>query len=601
MFETSQQTNQRLYRAILDGKQYEKLIPKTYCQRLNGGKGNTDYSVNQMAKVVELYSHQTQKVAPKLQKSSLQETCQAVQDFLYWHFQYKRDEQDQLLRSPACSFAQRFEGIDCKSYSIFGASILRELGYVSYFRRASYGLNQSYSHVYVVVPKNQKTADLSQGYYVIDGTINQKTDNENYFYKHDDILIMKLNHYILNAPQDYNAHWVDSNGLTQYQRMYLYQRGVNPDSYGLGADDNTDDGLIKLLIDKGKKIFDGIFKGDGVNWQKLFNSKCWGSQAYSGGEIKADIEAIANFIEEDIVLMNSYLAKKDYKNFSIHARLIKTYIRMLEFIYYIKRHRTAWDGNNPPKDWSNTCTKFNFDDMVYYLGGDPKKLAAFINVLDAWLEDNFIREKKDPNVIILKQKFSDGHNFLGKLFLNNSSLVDTDKASKPVIVNGEKQFWFYENRVFKLDNKNGVILGQVDHDDQYYYTPKLDKEEITFFEMTDYLKKILKNETNEKIDVKKYLNSLKNTATLFYSSTTNVPTPPPPTNNNIPANNNIKSTALVDTKNNLSNIKNHLPADYKNAIRTANTTKQAGFPLFIGGAIVVAGAMYLYQQSKNKK
>jgi|GEM_PF-6200373 len=33
----------------------------------------------------------------------------------------------------------------------------------------------------------------------------------------------------------------------------------------------------------------------------------------------------------------------------------------------------------------------------------------------------------------------------------------------------------------------------------------------------------------------------------------------------------------------------------------ANGSKQAGFPLFIGGAIVVVGAMYLYQQSKNKK
>jgi len=97
MFETSQQTNERLYRAIRNGKEYEKLIPKTYCQRLNGGKGNTDYSVSQMAKVVALYSHQTGKVAPKLQKNSLQETCQAVQDFLYWHFQYK---DEMLMFSP---------------------------------------------------------------------------------------------------------------------------------------------------------------------------------------------------------------------------------------------------------------------------------------------------------------------------------------------------------------------------------------------------------------------------------------------------------------------------------------------------------------------
>jgi len=200
MFETSQQINQRLYRAILNGRQYEKDIPISRCKPMVGGKGNTEHSVKQMAKVVELYSHQTKKLAQKLKKSSLIQTCQQVQDFLYWHFQYKRDEQDQILRSPACSFAQRFEGIDCKSYSILAASILRELGIANYFRRVSYDKNLPYSHVYVVVPKNQKTADLSQGYYTIDGTLNKNTETENYFYKNNDYLVMKLNHYILNAP-----------------------------------------------------------------------------------------------------------------------------------------------------------------------------------------------------------------------------------------------------------------------------------------------------------------------------------------------------------------------------------------------------------------
>jgi len=88
MFETSQQTNQRPYRAVLDGKQYESFIEKSYCKSLNGGKGNTDYSVNQMNKVVQLYSYQVAELSKKFKKSSLVETCQAVQDFLYWHFQY---------------------------------------------------------------------------------------------------------------------------------------------------------------------------------------------------------------------------------------------------------------------------------------------------------------------------------------------------------------------------------------------------------------------------------------------------------------------------------------------------------------------------------
>jgi len=352
MFETSQQTNQRLYRSILDGKQYERFIPKTYCQRLSGGKGNTDYSVSQMAKVVELYSHQTQKVAQKLQKSSLQVTTQAIQDFLYWHFQYKRDEQDQMLRSPACSFAQRFEGIDCKSYSIFGASILRELGCVSYFRRVSYGQNQPYSHVYVVVPKNQKTADLSEGYYVIDGTINKTTTTENYFYKHSDYLVMKLNHYILNAPPR-----------------------------GLGMDPETAQVIVEKapeIIETLKKIYKslGLFSGatDISGWQKNAEEQC------------------AAFMVPFITKINIAIAEKDLN------KVTELYNDFAESIAILFDYAYSWGKGH----YGNPTFKNNKDGRMNKIG------IAYVNMFEgsymSWFWNYFNAERVLKNGSTTKEQ-----------------------------------------------------------------------------------------------------------------------------------------------------------------------------------------------------
>ena len=55
-------------------------------------------------------------------------------------------------------------------------------------RRIKQAMNpDGFTHVYVVVPKNQKTANLTQGYYVIDGTIN--TMQELPYLEKDDVLV----------------------------------------------------------------------------------------------------------------------------------------------------------------------------------------------------------------------------------------------------------------------------------------------------------------------------------------------------------------------------------------------------------------------------
>ncbi len=178
--------NTQLYRPLADGRKYDKLIPAATGDFSPLAKGNTKSAIDNMVFWATKHAKQTNRLAPKLKGRSLAETCQNIHSFLYNHIQYKLDGYNQNLRSPASTWANRVEGTDCKSYSIFGSTILQNLKIPHYFRR----IKQSsvspdvYTHVYIVVPKNGK--DFSNGYYVIDGTV-PPTQKEVSFLQKDDV------------------------------------------------------------------------------------------------------------------------------------------------------------------------------------------------------------------------------------------------------------------------------------------------------------------------------------------------------------------------------------------------------------------------------
>lgn len=168
---TITEINQALQRNILSGRQYEKYMPLSNCSSVSLGEGTTEFGIKKMLLWAKKYQHHTKQLAPALKGSNLEQTCKNIHHFLYWHIQYKIDEQTQQLRSPACSWSTRFYGIDCKSYTIFASTILSNLGIAHFMRRIRqpHHLEDTYTHVYVIVPKNGK--NKNNGYYTIDGTI----------------------------------------------------------------------------------------------------------------------------------------------------------------------------------------------------------------------------------------------------------------------------------------------------------------------------------------------------------------------------------------------------------------------------------------------
>lgn len=192
--------NSALYRPLLGGLQYSKKIPPSTCKSTYLGSGDTFFSMNGIKANILKNHSQTAKIAPLLKKKTLAATVTAIYDFLYNHIQYRADESDQNLRSPACSWAVRKEGIDCKSYSIFAGCILTSLGIKYYIRKIKQPglLPNEYTHVYIVVPKDQKKASLKSGHYVIDATKHENTEAA-YIVKND-VFMDQLKHFGLQAP-----------------------------------------------------------------------------------------------------------------------------------------------------------------------------------------------------------------------------------------------------------------------------------------------------------------------------------------------------------------------------------------------------------------
>lgn len=170
------QISEALRRSIQNGSSFSRFIKETNCNVKSYGNGNnsTTDGVNFMANMIEKSSHQVKELAQKLNKFNLEKTVKSVHSFLVSYIQYEADAQMQRLRSPGCSWSVRQKGIDCKSFTIFACSLLREMGYKSIIRQVkqpSFYANQ-FTHVYLIVPKNQKITNANQltDYYNLDGT-----------------------------------------------------------------------------------------------------------------------------------------------------------------------------------------------------------------------------------------------------------------------------------------------------------------------------------------------------------------------------------------------------------------------------------------------
>lgn len=181
-------------RAARDGREFEELLPLPEGREiLLKRNAPVEETVNRMGAVVRQYSWQTKNLSQKLVADSKYKTCKNIWHFLYEHIKYKEDDDGQeQLRTPALSWSIRTSrGIDCDDFAIFAGCILYNLGIPFYFRIAKYYDSKDperFSHVYVVVPQNEKR------YIVIDAVLNQYDMEKTPIKEHKDFNVMDKEH-----------------------------------------------------------------------------------------------------------------------------------------------------------------------------------------------------------------------------------------------------------------------------------------------------------------------------------------------------------------------------------------------------------------------
>ena len=176
---TVREANTAAYRVLASGEAYAKYFNPNNCTSKYLGKGNTAIVLQRMKYWANRNQQQTYDLAQSVFANvPFTELPAAIYNWAYNHFQYKIDALDQFLKSPDCAWATRHQGMDCKSYSILVSTILSNLGIKHYFRRIKQANHHpnAYTHVYVVVPNDQKTGKLGKGYRVIDGMLHNNQE-----------------------------------------------------------------------------------------------------------------------------------------------------------------------------------------------------------------------------------------------------------------------------------------------------------------------------------------------------------------------------------------------------------------------------------------
>jgi len=122
-----------------------------------------DDTLRHMKRIALRDTCQVADLSEQLQGATVAETSENIWNFLRENTVYKLDNESfEELRTPARSWHDRLEGIDCDDYTIFISALLLNLGIDHEYRIASYTKKAKFQHIYPVA------FDQSGNSYVID-------------------------------------------------------------------------------------------------------------------------------------------------------------------------------------------------------------------------------------------------------------------------------------------------------------------------------------------------------------------------------------------------------------------------------------------------
>lgn len=221
------------HRILKDGKKFETLFTETLGTDPVVNKTASVYdTVDFVADVVKNTLKDTEKLAPVLKSSTIQQTLLNIHNFFYDHYQYKLDKPGvEQVRRPSRAFKDREKGIDCDCFSTSVSSVLTNLGIAHYLKIVALNGKDYFQHIYVIVPKF-KNADITKraNYWVIDPVIDKEFNEKTSFDK-EAKKITKTHTLKMSIPLQYlNGPDEDTLG-NEFE-------GIEQELQGLGSNDD---------------------------------------------------------------------------------------------------------------------------------------------------------------------------------------------------------------------------------------------------------------------------------------------------------------------------------------------------------------------------
>jgi hypothetical protein len=155
------------------------------------GTGQSSFAVHLIVNTAKENFQEAKKLAEYLKGHDLAQTLSNIQQFVFNNFQYQGEGLEHSLQTLSRAYHEfRDSGINCEDSTLIILQLLSNLGIRSYVRRIHQAQSPSAAtHVYVIVPKDQKTAKITgrDSYYVLDGTL-PSFDLEAHFVKKIDTM-----------------------------------------------------------------------------------------------------------------------------------------------------------------------------------------------------------------------------------------------------------------------------------------------------------------------------------------------------------------------------------------------------------------------------
>ena len=198
------------HRNIASGEAFDALFPRPLFLDPVVKRGATvNDTVRFIPKVVRETLFHTERIAALLKGKNTYETCRNIWLFVYKHIAYKKDEEGkEQIRSPARTWHDRRQGVDCDCYTVFISSILSNLKIKHKLRITKYRQDH-FQHIYPIVPS-------SDGRYItVDCVVDQFNYEEPYSEKQDTNMDLE---YLNGIPSTNNVDvqdlmgWEELNG-----------------------------------------------------------------------------------------------------------------------------------------------------------------------------------------------------------------------------------------------------------------------------------------------------------------------------------------------------------------------------------------------------